>query len=215
MNMRETLSLNLNVFADFSPKIPESYKKCRNLFLANINPELQLKVLDELSSAKLVACDTMDIWIKNDRAALLKLLKRVDILFINDSEARQLAGVSNLIAAARKIKSLGPKIVVIKKGEHGSLLFSEGWHFAAPAYPLENDVDPTGAGDSFAGGFMGYITTVNEVNEAEIKRALIFGTTTASFCVEDFSINRFNGLTMGKITERFKEIKKITHFEDI
>ncbi len=215
MNVRETLKLNLNVFADFSPKIPSNYKKCSHLFLANINPALQLKVLDQIKSPRLTACDTMDIWIKTDRNNLLKLLKRVDILFINDSEARELAGTANLISAAKVIKKLGPAIVIIKKGEHGSILFSGSWHFLAPAFPLESAIDPTGAGDSFAGGFMGYISTVKKINEDEIKRALIFGTATASYCVEDFSVNRFRSLKMEKIKSRFKNIKQITHFKDI
>ena len=215
MNVRETLKLNLNVFAEFSPKIPESYKKCKHLFLANINPSLQLKVLAEVKCPGLIACDTMDIWIKTDRKNLLKLLKKVNILFINDSEARELSGKANLILAAKVIKKMGPGIVIIKKGEHGSILFSKTGHFLAPAYPLESAIDPTGAGDSFAGGFMGYISTVKAINEHEIKRALIFGTATASYCVEDFSVNRFRSLTKAGIIKRFKEIKKITHFKDL
>lgn len=215
LNIRETLKLELNAFANFSPYVPDTYKGAGYVFLGNINPSLQLSVLSEVYAPKLIACDTMDRWIKNDLDNLLSLLKKVHILFINDSEARELAGASNLILAARKIRSLGPKIVIVKKGEHGSILTSSDWHFIAPAYPLENVVDPTGAGDSFAGGFMGYISTCKRINEQEIKRALIFGTVTASYCVEDFSVNRFNTLTRRKINERYKNIKRITHFEDI
>ncbi len=215
MNVRETLKLDLNVFADFSPKVPASYKNSSHLFLANINPGLQLKVLEEINSARIVACDTMDIWIKSDRVKLLQLLKKVDILFLNDSEARELSGEANLIKAAAKIKKFGPGIVIIKKGEHGSVLFSEDWRFVAPAYPLENAIDPTGAGDSFAGGFMGYISTVKKINEEEIKRALVFGTASASFCVEDFSVNRFRKADRSSINRRFKEIRKFTQFKDI
>ena len=215
MNVRETLKLDLNVFADFSPKVPASYRNSSHLFLANINPGLQLKVLEEISSARLVACDTMDIWIKSDRVKLLQLLKKVDILFLNDSEARELSGEANLIKAAVKVKKLGPEIVVIKKGEHGSILFSGDWHFVAPAYPLENAIDPTGAGDSFAGGFMGYISTVKKINEEEIQRALVFGTAAASFCVEDFSVNRFRKADRASINKRFKEIRNFTQFKDI
>ena len=215
LNIRETKKLELNVFADFSPDIPDSYKNSKYVFLGNINPSLQLNVLKKISKPKLVACDTIDCWIKNDFKKLLQIMKMVDIFFVNDSEARELSGVSNLILAARKIRSLGPKIVIIKKGEHGSMLFSDGWHFVVPAYPLENTVDPTGAGDSFAGGFMGYLSTCKRINEEEIKRALVFGTVTASYCVEDFSIYRFQTLSKEKIYSRFKELKKITHFEDI
>ncbi|MCX5776444.1 MAG: PfkB family carbohydrate kinase, partial [Candidatus Firestonebacteria bacterium] len=138
--------------------------------------------------------------------------KKVDIFFFNDAEARQISGESNLFTAGKKIMKLGPKMVVIKKGEHGCILMTANWHFLAPAYPLENVFDPTGAGDSFAGGFMGYISTVDKICEEEIRRALIFGTITASYCVEDFSVNRFKALTMAEINERFREIKKITHF---
>ncbi|MFH1825279.1 MAG: PfkB family carbohydrate kinase [Candidatus Firestonebacteria bacterium] len=215
LNIRETKKLELNVFANFSPDIPDIYKNSKYVFLGNINPTLQLDVLNKISRPKLIAGDTIECWIKNDLKKLLKLIKMVDIFFMNDSEARELSGVSNLVLAARKIRSLGPKIVVIKKGEHGSLLFSDGWHFAAPAYPLENVFDPTGAGDSFAGGFMGYISTCKRLSQDEIKKALIFGTVTASYCVEDFSLNRFRTLSKKNIYNRFKELKKITHFEDI
>lgn len=215
LNIRSTKKLNLNVFAEFDPELPLSYRNSKYVFLANIHPALQLKVLENIKKPKLIACDTMDCWIKGDLKRLLKLLKKTDILFINDSEARELANVSNLIMAARKIRKMGPEIVIIKKGEHGSILSASGWHFTAPAYPLEDVFDPTGAGDSFAGGFMGYISTCKRINEEEIKRALIFGTVTASYCVEDFSVSRFYTLSRRKIDERFREIKKITHFEEI
>jgi sugar/nucleoside kinase (ribokinase family) len=214
LNVRETISLNLNVFEKFSPKLPEFYKKSSHVFLANINPVLQLNVLDEMEDPKLTACDTMDCWIKGDLKNLLKLLKKVDIFFINDSEARELSGSANLIKAAEKIRKMGPKIVIIKKGEHGSILYSKNEHFLLPAYPLENVIDPTGAGDSFAGGFMGYISTVKKINKEEIKRALVFGTVTASYCVEDFSIKRFKTITTKDLCKRYQRIKSITQFSD-
>ena len=216
MNVRETKNLALGVFADFKPVLPESYKKAGYLFLGNIHPALQLDVLKQMYvRPALVACDTIDFYIKTDLQKLLKVLKRVDIFFVNDSEAREISGVSNLITAGKKLMQLGPKMVVIKKGEHGCLLMTSSWKFSAPAYPLENVFDPTGAGDSFAGGFMGYISTVKKISKDEIKRALIFGTVTASYCVEDFSVNRYRTLKKAQIVGRFKELKKITHFENI
>ncbi len=216
MNVRETKKLALGVFADFKPVLPAAYKKAGYLFLGNINPGLQLDVLKQMETRPaLVACDTIDFYIKTDLQKLLKVFKNVDILFINDSEAREISGVSNLITAGKKIMKLGPKMVIIKKGEHGCLLMAGSWNFAAPAYPLENVFDPTGAGDSFAGGFMGYISTIRKVSEAEIKRALIFGTVTASYCVEKFSVDRFRTLTKPQIDRRFREIKKITHFDTV
>ncbi|OGF45017.1 MAG: sugar kinase [Candidatus Firestonebacteria bacterium RIFOXYC2_FULL_39_67] len=214
MNIRETKKLNLGVFADFKPRLPESYKKAKYLFLGNIHPALQLDVLKQMKARpKIVACDTIDFYIKTDYNNLLKVLKNVDICFFNDSEAREISGESNLFKAGKKILKLGPRMVVIKKGEHGCIIISDSWHFLAPAYPLESVFDPTGAGDCFAGGFMGYISSVNKINEEEIKRALIFGTVTASYCVEDFSIDRFLTLNMAKVNERFRDIKKFTHFE--
>jgi sugar/nucleoside kinase (ribokinase family) len=213
MNVRETKKLELGVFAAFKPVLPESYRRAKYLFLGNINPGLQLEVLKQMKTRpKIVACDTIDFYIKTDLKKLLEVLKKVDIFFFNDAEARQISGESNLFTAGKKIMKLGPKMVVIKKGEHGCILMTANWHFLAPAYPLENVFDPTGAGDSFAGGFMGYISTVDKICEEEIRRALIFGTITASYCVEDFSVNRFKALTMAEINERFREIKKITHF---
>lgn len=216
MNVRETKKLALGVFADFKPVLPVSYRNAKFLFLGNIHPALQLDVLAQINARPvLVACDTIDFYIKTDLQKLLQVLKKVDIFFINDSEAREISGVSNLVTAGKKIMKLGPKMVVIKKGEHGCLLMADSWSFAAPAYPLENVFDPTGAGDCFAGGFMGYISTAKKISEEEIKRALIFGTVTASYCVEKFSIDRFRTLKKREITGRFKEIKKITHFEKI
>jgi len=214
MNQRETKKLALGVFAGFKPALPGTYRNSEYLFLGNIHPALQLDVLNQMKTRpKITACDTIDFYIKSDFKNLLKVLKNVDLCFFNDSEAREISGEANLFKAGRKILKLGPEMVVIKKGEHGCILMSKDMHFLAPAYPLENVFDPTGAGDSFAGGFMGYLSSVNKVNEKEIKRALIFGTVAASYCVEDFSINRFKTLTRKNIDKRFCEIKKLTHFE--
>jgi len=228
LNEAITLETQLNVLEKFSPEIPSHYQDSKFIFLANIDPELQLKVLDQLKSPRLVVADTMNFWIERKKEALLKVLKKIDIAILNDAEARQLTSEPNLIIAAKKILSLGPHRVIIKKGEHGSLMISKQSDyktnseklseqvpvsiFSAPAYPLEFIFDPTGAGDSFAGGFLGYLASHKHLEEQEMKKAIIYGTAVASFTVEKFSINRLINLTKEEIEKRYLQIKEITHF---
>ena len=213
LNSAETHFTDLNVFSNFTPKLPDSYRNTPYVFLANINPELQLEVLEQVHQPKLVVCDTMNLWIDISQPALLKTLKRVDILIINDSEAKQLTEENNLIRAGRKILTYGPSRVVIKKGEHGAISLTESNFFALPAYPLTNVFDPTGAGDSFAGGFMGYLASKDQPNNEEaIRQAVAYGTIIASFNVEDFSLNRQRKLTNFEIDERYKQLQQIINF---
>ncbi len=213
LNNAKTLDTQLNVFAQFKPEIPKIYADSEYVFLANIDPELQLDVLKQVKRPKLVACDTMNFWISSKKAALKKTLKHVDILVINEAEVRQLADETNLVKAARCIMSWGPKSLVVKRGEYGVLLFGKGQTFGAPAYPLEKIFDPTGAGDTFAGGFMGYLAKSGSVAEADIRRAIIMGSVMASFNVEDFSLNRLVRLTKPEIVSRFRSFKTLTHFD--
>lgn len=215
LNQADTLDTKLNVFADFKPQIPQEYKNSRFVFLANIDPELQLEVLRQVKKPKLVACDTMNFWIQGKLAQLKKTLKHVDILVINEAEVRQLARDTNLVKAAKKIITWGPKALVIKQGEYGSLFFSRKLTFSAPALPLESVYDPTGAGDSFAGGFMGYLAKCGNINDCNLCRALIFGSVMASFNVQGFSLSMLDKLNWRKIKQRFKLFKKITHFKTI
>ncbi|MFH1288772.1 MAG: PfkB family carbohydrate kinase [bacterium] len=215
LNTAHTINTELNVFENFKPVIPDSYKDTSYVFLANIDPELQLKVLNSVKLPKLVVGDTMNFWIQKKKDALLETLKKVDILIINDAESRELSGESNLIRAAKKIRSFGPKSLIIKKGEHGALLFYNDNIFSAPAYPMESIYDPTGAGDTFAGGFIGYLAKTGDLSEENMRRAVIKGSTMASFCVENFSLNRMRGLTETEITSRCQELKKLSHFENI
>ena len=212
---RTTLDTQLNVFQDFQPKLPAAWTGSEFVFLANIHPALQLSVLEQSKQPKFVACDTMNFWISGERAALVKLLERVDMLLLNDEEARQLSGEANLPAAARAIRKLGPRAVVIKRGDAGALLFHEGGVFAAPAFPIENVVDPTGAGDSFGGGFMGWLAHEGDTSPATIRTAMIMGSVLASFSVEDFSLDRFKRLDLGQIRERFQAFADLVHFEKI
>jgi sugar/nucleoside kinase (ribokinase family) len=212
LNEAITLDTQLNVFENFSPKIPSQYQNTEFVFLANIDPELQLNVLRQLKSPKLVIADTMNFWIERKKEALLEVLRNVDIAILNDAEVRQLMNESNLIISAKKILSLGVNRVIIKKGEHGSLMISKDSFFSAPAYPLETIFDPTGAGDTFAGGFLGYLSSHENLDEQEMKKAIIYGTTVASFTVEDFSINRLIKLTKQEIEKRYIKIKEITQF---
>ncbi|HSZ81187.1 MAG TPA: PfkB family carbohydrate kinase [Polyangia bacterium] len=212
---RTTLDTQLNVFQDFQPKLPAPWTTSEYVFLANIDPVLQLSVLEQAQQSKFVACDTMNFWIGGKRDALLKLLQRVDMLLLNDEEARELSGEANLPAAARAIRKLGPSAVVIKRGDAGALLFHEGGVFAAPAFPIENVVDPTGAGDSFGGGFMGWLAREGDTSPATIRTAMIMGSVLASFCVEDFSLDRFRRLDLGQIRERFEAFADLVHFEKI
>ena len=206
-----TLSTCLNVFSEFNPRIPREYKKSKYLFLANIDPRLQQKVLSQLNP-KLVACDTMNYWIKNMRKHLLKLLKKVDIFLLNESEARQLTYQNNMVKAARSLLKFGTKIVIVKKGEHGTLLFSDSYIFSIPAFLLETIVDPTGAGDTFAGGFIGYLARCNRFSRTNIKRAVVYGSVMATFAVEDFSVRRLVSIDAGDIRKRFKEFQRLSCF---
>lgn len=215
LNEAHTLETQLNVFENFNPELPAKYKDSEYVFLANIDPDLQVEVLNQVKKPKLVACDTMNFWIEGKLGSLKKLLKKVDIVIINEGEARELAGEPNLVQAARYILEKGPKTVLIKRGEYGALMFSDATIFSAPAYPLEFIYDPTGAGDSFAGGFMGYLSNTDNLSEANIRQAIIFGSVMASFNVEDFSLERMKKLTYEEIKNRYKEFKKLTHFDDI
>ena len=212
---RTTLDTRLNVFSTFNPKLPAGWGASDLVFLANIDPELQLSVLEQTSHPKFVACDTMNFWIGGKRAPLLRLLKRIDMLLLNDEEARELSGEANLPAAARVIRGMGPSSVIIKRGDAGALLFHEGGVFAAPAFPIENVVDPTGAGDSFAGGFMGWLARSGSTTPASIRTAMILGSVLASFAVEDFSLDRFRALDVGQLRERFAAFADLVHFEKI
>ena len=219
LNSRETLCTDLNVFEFFKPRIPERYRRSEFVFLGNIDPVLQRHVLDQVERPRLVACDTMNFWIEGRPAELKKTLERVDILLINDAEARQLSGEWNVVKAARAIRAMGPKTLILKKGEHGVLMFTEEGSFAAPAYPLEEVFDPTGAGDTFAGGFVGYLAGAmrksDQPFDVALRRAVIMGSTLASFCVEAFSLDRLLRLTRAEIDERYRLFKRLTHFESV
>ncbi|NLN75850.1 MAG: sugar kinase [Armatimonadetes bacterium] len=210
LNQADTLATELNVFQDFRPELPDAYKSSQYVFLANIDPELQLKVLDQVPDAKLKAMDTMDFWITGKSEALLEVIRRVDIVFINDAEIRLLTGIINLTKAAAHLRSLGPKYVIVKKGEHGAMMYcDEKMHFAAASYPLEEVADPTGAGDSFAGGFMGYLAGSGRLVKENLRRAVIYGSTLASYTVQEFSLNRFRNLTRTEIANRYEEFRQM------
>jgi sugar/nucleoside kinase (ribokinase family) len=214
LNSRETIYTHLNVFERFEPKIPASHRSSPFVFLGNIHPTLQMNVLEQVQKPRLVAADTMNYWIERTPDDLKHVLRGVDVLLINDSEARELAGEANLVKAARTIQTMGPKTLVIKRGEHGVLMTrSGGGFFAAPAMPLENVFDPTGAGDTFAGGFLGYLASCEAVDDSAFARAIIYGSTLASFAVEDFSVDRLLRLNNDEVRERFSEFKKLTHFD--
>ncbi len=213
LNTRETLDTQLNVFADFNPHLPEAHRGSKYVFLANIHPELQEHVLDQVTEPGLVVLDTMNYWIERAREPLVRTLERVDVALLNDEEARMLTGEPNLIKAARTVLRMGPSMVIVKKGEHGSLVLSREFTFAAPAYPIELIYDPTGAGDTFAGGFLGYLAgCADSRDESEIRRAAIYGTVLASFTVEAFSLERLATATREEIEERFLEIRRMSHF---
>ncbi len=215
LNEAHTLDTRLNVFETFRPKIPDRYRSPSMLFLGNIDPELQLDVLRQVRRPILVACDTMNFWIERKREALWRVLEQVDVLIINDGEARALGGHPNLTQVARETLARGPKHLVIKRGEYGVLLFNHKQTFAAPAFPLEQVQDPTGAGDTFAGGFMGYLAATGNLSEASIRQAVVFGSVMASFTVEAFSLDRLRALDYKEIEARFREFKRLTHFEDL
>lgn len=215
LNEAKTLETHLNVFETFRPQIPEQYKESEIVFLANIDPVLQREVLHQIKKPKLVACDTMNFWIGGKKDELIKTLAEVDILVINEAEARELAGEPNLVKASRAIQNMGPKTLIVKQGEYGALMFNGSGVFSAPAYPLETVFDPTGAGDSFAGGFMGYLANTGNFDEKSLRQAIIFGSVMASFNVEDFSLNRMKSLGYDEIQARYNEFKRLTFFEDL
>ena len=212
LNEAHTLDTQLNVFEDFSPQLPEKYRDAEYVFLANINPELQLDVLNQVHNPKLVACDTMNFWIEGKREQLIKTLAHVDILIINEGEVRQLADEPNLQKAARVILAMGPKTLVIKRGEYGVIMYTEHSVFSAPAVPLEEVFDPTGAGDTFAGGFFGYLASTRNLSDANMRQAVVFGSVMASFTVESFSLDRLKALDYSEIKNRYTEVKLLTDF---
>ena len=215
LNTAHTLDTQLNVFADFMPKLSPESRRARLVFLGNIQPELQLGVREQVRGAELVAVDTMDYWIKSVPDEVKAIVSAVDVVIINDAEARRLADEANLIRAARKILSWGPRALVVKRGEYGAAMFTKETYFAIPAYPLESVFDPTGAGDTFAGGFMGYLASQEQIDEATMRRAIIFGSVMASFNVEEFGTDRVRRLTHEEINARFRDFKRMTHFEEI
>jgi len=212
MNEAKTLKTELNSFENFKPRLPESYKETKYVFLANINPELQLSVLEQVSNPKLVMLDTMNLWIQTKKQKLLEVIKRVDVLLLNDSEARQLFDTPNLVKAASAGLKLGPEHVIIKKGEHGALLFTNKSYFSAPGYPLEVIKDPTGCGDSFAGAIIGYLAKAGSVTDKNIRKAIIYGSVLASFNAEDFSLEKLKKLSMHNIEKRYKEFEQMREF---
>jgi sugar/nucleoside kinase (ribokinase family) len=214
LNERDTLSTHLNVFEMFDPKVPDSYRRSRIVCLGNIDPVLQLRVLDQVENPQIVVCDTMNYWIERKNAELRTTLKRINILILNESEARLLSNEPNLIKAARLIRAMGPEVVIIKKGEHGALLITERIVFAAPAYPMENNFDPTGAGDSFAGGFVGWLARTDDSSEENLKRATIYGSTLASFCIERFGVDGLTDLTYLQIQDRFRAFRELSQFDE-
>ena len=215
LNEAETLDTQLNVLETFEPQIPENYKNCDYVFLGNIDPVLQVKVLDQIKNPKLVACDTMNFWIDAKLDDLKKTLQRIDMLVINDGEARMLAGEANLVQAANRILAMGPKRLIIKRGEYGVLMFNGDSIFGAPAYPLEEVFDPTGAGDTFAGGLMGHLARADDVEDSTLRQAIIFGSVMASFNVEAFSLGKLSALTKTDIDTRFEQFRKLTQFESL
>ncbi|MCC6503540.1 MAG: sugar kinase [Deltaproteobacteria bacterium] len=215
LNQAHTLETHLNVFSSFNPEVPAAYREAPFVFLANIDPELQMKVLDQVKKPRLVACDTMNFWIEGKPDALKELLRRVDLFVINEGEARELSKEASLVKAAKTIMGYGPRVLIIKRGEYGALMFTASSMFAAPAYPLEEIFDPTGAGDTFAGGLMGYIANTEDISEGNIRRAIIYGSVMASFNVEAFSLERLETLKPAEIKERYYAFKRLTFFEDI
>lgn len=215
LNTAHTLETHLNVFSDFKPKIPVDYSSSEYVFLGNIHPELQLSVLKSVNSPKLIACDTMNYWIEKENSKLKKVLRNIDMIIINEAEARELAGEPNTIRAVKKILTMGPKYIIIKRGEYGAMFFSRKSIFVLPAFPLERLFDPTGAGDSFAGGFLGYIAKCMDTSEDTMRQAIVAGSVIASFNVEDFGIKRLCGLNYKEISERLKFLKNLVSFKEM
>lgn len=212
INQRDTLELHLNVLAGFEPKLPDNYRDAEYVFLGNIDPLMQLEVVDQIRHMKLLVCDTMDHWIRESNADLKKVLQRVEMLVLNDSEARLLSGYDNIVKAARAIMRMGPKMVLIKRGEYGVLQFSDSSVFATPAYPLEEVFDPTGAGDSFAGGLMGHLARTGDLSQGGLRRAIVYGTVVASYTVEDFGVKKLNAVSLPAIEERYRRFVELTDF---
>jgi sugar/nucleoside kinase (ribokinase family) len=208
MNSRETIDVQLNTFGDFKPVVPAAFRDTPFVFLANGSPATQASVLDQMQAPRFCVADTMDLWIERERDGLLALLRRIDGLIVNDSEVKQLTGKTNLIQAGRACLALGPKLVIVKKGEHGSFVFSNFFHYALPAYPTETVVDPTGAGDSFAGGFMGYLANCNSISLWNMKRAVAYGTCAASLNVEGFGVQRLAEATLETLERRYQELQQ-------
>lgn len=215
LNTRETRETRLGVFADFKPKIPPQFRESEWVFLGNIDPALQMEVLDQVEKPRLVACDTMNYWISGQRENLLKLLERVDLLLVNDTEARELTGDHNVLRAARWIQQRGPRLVIIKKGEHGAILFADDMIFFVPGYPLEDVYDPTGAGDAFGGGFMGYLARTGSIEPNELRRAMVYGSALGSFAVERFGVDRLINLRPAEVHERVRSFWQLTAFEHV
>ncbi|ATB33874.1 PfkB family carbohydrate kinase [Melittangium boletus] len=215
LNEAETLDTQLNVFQSFAPKLSELHRDAQYVMLGNIHPELQAQVVDQVKAPKLVAADTMNFWINGSRAELIKTLARVNLLFVNDTEARQLSGEHNILRAARAILAMGPERLVIKRGEYGALLVEKDQVFACPAMPLADVFDPTGAGDTFAGGFMAMLATAKQVDSDVLRRAMVMGSVMASFAVEKFSLERLKEISRADLHARFSEFKRLTHFDDL
>ena len=215
LNTRESITTELNAFESFDPLISEKFKGSEFVCLGNLHPGLQKKVLKQISNPKLIMCDTMNFWIDGAYNDLVETLKLVNLLVINDSEARELSKEFNLVSAAKKIMQFGPKIIIIKKGEHGAVLFMNDMIFTAPAYPLEKVFDPTGAGDTFAGGLMGWLSKTGDLSERNLKLAVIYGSAMASLAVEKFSLDGIRNLSHSQIMNRFGEFKKLTHFDEV
>jgi len=214
LNTRDTLITDLNVLADFNPVVPDNFTDCDFLMLGNLHPAVQMAVINQIPKRpKLVVLDTMNFWMDNTMDELIAVIKKIDVITINDEEARQLSGEYSLVRAAQKIHAMGPKYVVIKKGEHGALLFNDGNVFFAPALPLEEVFDPTGAGDTFAGGFIGYLASTHDISFENMKRAIIYGSNLASFCVEKFGTERMENLSHKEVQNRLQQFKELTQFE--
>ncbi len=213
LQQRETVDTQLGVFADFDPKLPDVYREAKLVFLGNIDPQLQLSVLEQVRQPDLVACDTMNFWIEGQPNTLMQLLKRIDVLMVNDAEARQLSGDWNIYRAARWILERGPRMVIIKQGEYGAVLIDDTGIFYVPAFPLEEIHDPTGAGDAFAGGFMGHLARSGDLSPTNLRRAMVFGATTGSFAVERFSVQRFQEIGVAEITARARSFIDLVHFD--
>jgi sugar/nucleoside kinase (ribokinase family) len=215
LNVAKTRDTQLNVLADFRPQLSAAQKSADVLFLANIDPEVQYDVLQQAARPRLVALDTMNYWISSKRDALERIFREVDLLLVNEAEVRQFTGEPNLVKACRQILALGPQTLVVKRGEYGVLMITKDAIFAAPAYPLENVFDPTGAGDTFAGGFLGYLASRAEIHDRELRRAIVFGSVLASFTVEKFSLDRLREISIADVHERYQDFRALTHFDDV